>query len=114
MSRTVRKEKPWCYWWETTQSYERAVRVWESRHPHTYPWTYRPWRQHNFSWGERRAVEIKLANHTLRRRTRDTLLSVRSFFACSCHTGWECPLHEALPSDTPDWHPGVVRVGYWD
>lgn len=114
MSRTRRTPRPWDYRWQTRADYDvymrRCALLGRSV---TSP--YKPWKNHYVSWGGSRRYEISLANTHLRTRTRDAMQSQMAFWHCTCATRCPCPLHgDDLPADTPDWHLGVVRVGYFD
>lgn len=114
MSRTWRTPRPWDYRWQTREAYDAYVRHCALLgRPAT--WRYKPWQNHYVSWGRTRRYEIGLANSRLRTHTRDAMQRQIAFWRCTCATRWPCPLHgDNPPADTPDWHPGVVRVGYFD
>ena len=113
MSRTWRTPRPWDYRWYGRERYD-AYLHWCAQHGREPTWTYKPWQNHYLTWGSARQYEYRLAKRLLRRLTRETLARQVTFLTCVCRTRWTCPLHAPLPEDTPDWHPGVVRVGYWD
>lgn len=113
MSRTRRTPRPWDYRWQTWAKYEASQYRW-NRRGYTLRWSYAPWTNHQLSWGASRTLELTISKRRLRQRTRAAMRRQLAFSACSCGTRWACPLHGGLPDDTPDWHPGVVRVGYWD
>lgn len=113
MSRTRRTARPWDYRWQTLEDHEAYLRRAQLR-GHAYMGTYTPWQNHNLTWGPARQFEYRRATRLLRNRTRSAMARQLAFWFCACDTEWPCPLHAELPQSTPDWHPGTVRVGYWD
>lgn len=114
MSHTRRTPRPWDYRWQTREDYDAHVRRCALLGRHA-TWPYKPWKNHYVTWGASRRCEIDLANSHLRTRTHAAMQRQLAFWHCTCLTRWPCPLHgDGLPADTPDWHPGVIRVGYFD